>query len=241
VSHWTKENLERVTRDYLGEDDGSPQAKKRARILGAATKLFMAQGYKKTSIDEVALAAHVAKGTVYLYYPSKADLLVHVIALEKTALTHRFEPLLTGAIPPADRLRQYLHILFASVTELPLTTKLMSGDAELLDALHELGEDEMTKQRAQGRAWIEELIELAAPGRFTPEERRVRAEIVIGVQFTAVHLLSAHARGDVAPDVFRRELAEVLASGLAPPRPRDREPAPTRRTARAAKSTKKKR
>lgn len=241
MTHWTKENLEKVTREYLGDDDGSPQAKKRARILAAATKLFMAHGYKKTSIDEVAAAAHVAKGTVYLYYPSKADLLVHVIALEKTALTQRFTPLLTGAIPPADRLRQYLHILFASVTELPLTTKLMSGDAELLDALHDLGEAELTKQRAQGRVWIEELIELAAPGRFTAEERRVRAEIVIGVQFTAVQLLSPQARGEVAPDVFRRELAEVLASGLAPPRPGDAAPASTTRSARAPKSTKKKR
>ena len=89
--------------------------------------------------------------------------------------------------------------------------------------------------------WIEELIELAAPARFTAEERRVRAEIVIAVQFTAVQLLSAQARGEVAPDVFRRELAEVLASGLAPPRPGDAEPTSTTRAARAAKSTKKKR
>lgn len=225
-SLWTKENLDRLTREYLGDDDGSPQAKKRARILAAATRLFMAQGYKKTSIDEVAAAAHVAKGTVYLYYANKADLLVHVIAVEKKALMGRFAPLLTGAVPPEKRLHTYLEILFASVTELPLVTKLMSGDRELLDALHDLGEDELEKQRAQGRAWIAELIELAAPGRYTPAERDARAEIVIAVQFMAVQLLAEQVRGSLSLDTYRALLAEVLATGLAPPAPVVAAPAP---------------
>ncbi|MBX7194018.1 MAG: TetR/AcrR family transcriptional regulator [Sandaracinaceae bacterium] len=219
MTHWTRENLERVTREYLGDDDGSPQARKRARILAAATRLFMERGYKKTSIDEVAQAARVAKGTVYLYYPSKAQLLVHAVALEKTALMARFAPLLDGTVPPADRLRRYLEIVFASVTELPLSTKLMSRDAELLEALHDLGDDELAKQRAIGRGWISELIELAAPGRFSAEERDARAEIVIGVQFFALQLLSPEARGALPLDRYQPLLAEVLAAGLAPTGP----------------------
>jgi TetR/AcrR family fatty acid metabolism transcriptional regulator len=214
MSRWTKENLERVSREYLGPEDDSPQARKRARILAAATRLFMERGYRATSIDEVARAARIAKGTVYLYFRSKADLLVHAVALEKKVLGSRLEPLLTGAIEPRARLRTYLGVVLASMTDLPLVTKLMTGDAELLDALVELG-GEADRQRAESRAWMAELIELAAPGELDEAERDARAEVLVGVLFCAVSLLSEHARGPVPLERYRETLADVLAAGLA--------------------------
>src|SRR4051812_29048738 len=40
-------------------------------ILEAARQVFAQKGFRDTSVDEIAQAAGVAKGTVYLYYPSK--------------------------------------------------------------------------------------------------------------------------------------------------------------------------
>ncbi len=45
-----------------------------AEILDAARKLFALKGFNEASVEEIAHAAGVAKGTVYLYYPSKRDL-----------------------------------------------------------------------------------------------------------------------------------------------------------------------
>lgn len=42
-------------------------------ILAAAQNEFMLHGYKRTSIDTIAQAAGVAKGTVYLYFKSKDE------------------------------------------------------------------------------------------------------------------------------------------------------------------------
>jgi AcrR family transcriptional regulator len=218
VSLWTKENVDRRLRAYLGEDDGSPQAKKRARILGAATRAFMARGYRRTSIDEIARDAGVAKGTVYLYYPSKAVLLTHAIALEKKALLARFEPLLTGAIPPARRLHAWLDIMLASATDLPLVARLMSGDRELLEALSELEPDTLARSRDEGRAWIAELIELAAPGVFTDAQKNARADVLNGVGYLAMLVLDERVRGGAPLEVFRTTLAEMLATGAATPR-----------------------
>ena len=64
------------------------QARTRERILRAATDLFVAYGYRKTSIEDIAGAARVAKGTVYLYYDNKAELLLHAIALQKLVADH---------------------------------------------------------------------------------------------------------------------------------------------------------
>jgi AcrR family transcriptional regulator len=45
-----------------------------AEILQAARKVFARQGFAAASMDEIAQAAGVAKGTLYLYYESKRDL-----------------------------------------------------------------------------------------------------------------------------------------------------------------------
>jgi AcrR family transcriptional regulator len=49
-------------------------------LLDAALALFVQKGFAATRAEEVATAAGVSKGTLYLYYPSKEDLLKAVIA-----------------------------------------------------------------------------------------------------------------------------------------------------------------
>jgi AcrR family transcriptional regulator len=59
------------------------QRRKDARpqeLLEAALALFVEKGFAATRIEEVAQRAGVSKGTLYLYYPSKEDLLEAVIA-----------------------------------------------------------------------------------------------------------------------------------------------------------------
>ena len=51
------------------------RARKHARILDAAERLFALQGFAKTTIDEIAAAAQVSKGLVYDHYESKEALL----------------------------------------------------------------------------------------------------------------------------------------------------------------------
>ncbi len=46
----------------------------RARIDQAAQAAFLASGFERTRMIDVARAAEVAKGTLYLYYPTKADM-----------------------------------------------------------------------------------------------------------------------------------------------------------------------
>jgi TetR/AcrR family fatty acid metabolism transcriptional regulator len=51
------------------------RGEKRARILEAAVQAFSREGYYQTRISDIAKAANVADGTVYLYFESKAELL----------------------------------------------------------------------------------------------------------------------------------------------------------------------
>lgn len=45
-----------------------------ATILRAASRLFAEGGFANTTVEDIARAAGVAKGTVYLYFPSKEDI-----------------------------------------------------------------------------------------------------------------------------------------------------------------------
>jgi AcrR family transcriptional regulator len=49
---------------------------RRQEILDAATRIFSAKGVSKTTVADIAEAAGVAKGTVYLYFGSKEHLLL---------------------------------------------------------------------------------------------------------------------------------------------------------------------
>ena len=48
-------------------------------VLDSASRCFTRFGYKKTSMDDVAAEARVAKGTVYLYCENKSDLFYRTV------------------------------------------------------------------------------------------------------------------------------------------------------------------
>jgi len=52
---------------------------RREQILNAALEIFSQKGYAAATIPEIAGAAGVAAGTIYLYFPSKRELFVAVI------------------------------------------------------------------------------------------------------------------------------------------------------------------
>ncbi|HXQ52662.1 MAG TPA: TetR/AcrR family transcriptional regulator [Stellaceae bacterium] len=64
-----------------------PQELRRDELLASGERLFLAQGVAATSIDDVAAGADVAKGTFYLYFDSKEDMLAAL--RERFAERHR--------------------------------------------------------------------------------------------------------------------------------------------------------
>ncbi|WP_327115058.1 TetR/AcrR family transcriptional regulator [Nocardia sp. NBC_01730] len=52
----------------------------RAAISDAAIRLFLADGFDAVSVVEIAAAAEVSKRTLFKYFPSKEDLVVHRFA-----------------------------------------------------------------------------------------------------------------------------------------------------------------
>ena len=64
--------LRRTKKDVLSEF-------RKSELLLAARAVFGKKGFHDASIDEIAIKAQVAKGTVYLYYKSKKDLYLEAV------------------------------------------------------------------------------------------------------------------------------------------------------------------
>jgi AcrR family transcriptional regulator len=82
----------------------------------AAIALFLERGFDEVSVTDIAAAADVSKPTLFKYFPTKQDLVLHRIA------DHRHESarvVTAAAVPPIRALRE--HFLAGLVARDPIT------------------------------------------------------------------------------------------------------------------------
>lgn len=109
-------------------------SRKAARILESARDLVLDHGVRKVTVSEIANAAGVGKGTVYLYWPTKEDLILGLFARELLAFLDEISARITA--DPATVLPHRLApLLIRTGLNLPLARRAQTGDAELLRLL----------------------------------------------------------------------------------------------------------
>src|SRR2546429_7578253 len=68
------------------EEERSWRQERADRILDAAAELILRWGYRKTTIDDIARQAGVAKGTLYLHWKTREELVAALLKREKGEL-----------------------------------------------------------------------------------------------------------------------------------------------------------
>jgi TetR/AcrR family fatty acid metabolism transcriptional regulator len=95
----------RLPRRGLG-DAPVAMGDKRDAILKAATQLFARRGYFQSQVADIARAAGVAAGTVYLYFRSKDDILVSIFERTMKETLAEGQAALAEVADPRERLRR---------------------------------------------------------------------------------------------------------------------------------------
>lgn len=106
--------------------------RRRHELLDAARKVFADKGYHDTKVIDIARAAHVAKGTVYLYFPDKRSLFVELI----DTLFTRFSAAILRVDIAGDVRAQIKHNIRAILSVLvddPSTLRMLFSHASGLD------------------------------------------------------------------------------------------------------------
>src|SRR3984893_16587879 len=95
----------------------SGSAKANAIVL-AGLELFARYGYRKTSIDDIAQAAQVAKRTVYLHFENKAAVFLAILEYLGGQVRQRCADAERMGGNAVDRLSGLLHAYFGLAFEL---------------------------------------------------------------------------------------------------------------------------
>ena len=87
------------------ESDAFRGTDKRQRILRAAVDVFAEHGYFNAKVAQIAKAAGVADGTIYLYFQGKEDLLITIFREHTRSYLAELERRMADVEPAEDRLR----------------------------------------------------------------------------------------------------------------------------------------
>jgi AcrR family transcriptional regulator len=104
-----------------------------AEIVAAALRLFAERGYGATKLEDVAKAAGISKGTVYLYFATKEDLFQEVVRRELLPTLEGFEAAVAAHTgPTADLLRMMVRraqqVMETDVSGIPKLVLTESGN-----------------------------------------------------------------------------------------------------------------
>ena len=80
---------------------------RKEEILDAAQKLFFEKGLTTATMDEIAEAAELSKGTLYLYYKSKEDMYLAVMMRGMEVLYKIYEPIVSSNDTSVQKLAKF--------------------------------------------------------------------------------------------------------------------------------------
>src|SRR4051812_35235101 len=186
---------------------------KKECILSAAVRAFARFGFKKTSVDQIAKDAGVAKGTVYLAADTKEDLFYQAVHREVRAYTAEIAKL----IDPRKRADQLLaEVTLAGMKyleERPLVRDLIFGNHQLI--LPEWAE-RLDELRALGRQNPAEIVRLGVrQGVFRPELDVEELSSILEDMAIATQVF--HNRGANKEERLRKRLVtafDLLMNGI---------------------------
>ena len=195
---------------------------RRAAILDAARSVLFSQGIAQTTMDDVAAAAELSKGTIYLYFQSKETLLAALLQEGLTLLVKQLEAAYGAGqpLPAVTRLRRLARAYFDFFQAHPHYYRLLMA----LDRrqFQESVEPDMYRQilirSTRGLTYVVQAIEQGvAEGDFHTENPREAAS-VIWATLHGVYIILEHPlrREMVAADLEQLYQAalELAIKGL---------------------------
>lgn len=163
---------------------------RRREILRAAIRCFRQRGYEGTTLDQVAREAEIAKGTIYLYFPSKADLFATLL------LEHGFD-VFERALPEDGGLAGFARTYRQLVLE---------GRREIFDFFLELERGGISDElRVEGHQRLQRIL-----SRLAELVGRKRAVVLWALCIGVAHLARGEPLLDVKPEQVLEEGISLL-------------------------------
>jgi len=179
-------------------------------------KLFSQYGYRRTSIDDIAREAEIAKGTVYLSFKSKEEIFRALCEslIERTEAAVKVARETSGPID--ERLVAMLEAKFGFLFE---TVYRSAHAAELMDSKNRLSADLFAQSERRYMKILREMLgEAIRAGEIAPSRMQLDADDLAEMLVAASHGIERNATSPARYHRRLREIVRVIVAGLSGPR-----------------------
>lgn len=192
-----------------------PEApQRRDEVLAAATEVFHAKGYEASSIQDVADALGMLKGSLYYYIDSKEDLLFAIIEEVHRSTMQRLERWLDLDVDTLVKLRVFLHWQVRTYCRDVAKVGVFIHDFRSLSEEHQ--QQILTERDRYDRALRDLIRQGQAEGVIADDvDPKLTAMAIFGM----MNWISTWYRpgGENTPEQLAEQYTDLVLAGLVPP------------------------
>ena len=183
---------------------------KNEEIFAHAVRVFKAKGYHAASMQDIADAVGLQKGSLYHYISSKEQLLYKIFERSTGALTQQLENIIASKITPSEKLRQAIQAhLIALCEQLDIYSVYLSERRALSGRNH-------TKVRAEAERHallLEKILQQGIDRKdFRPMDTKMVALAILGMCNWLYQWYSPDGR--LSPEEISVIFTDLVVNGL---------------------------
>ncbi len=201
--------------DLTVEKKSSPNEKYQ-RIIDAAVRVFSQKGFYNAKVSDVAKAAEVADGTIYLYFKNKDDLLVSIFESSMDYFFQQAKDRMEEGLDPREKLRRFVELHLDAVQKNQSLAQVLQ--IELRSSTRFMKEYKAEKFFQYLKLIEEIILEGQAKEIFKPS---ISAEIAKRAIFGAIDELALEwvlmKKKRYPVQEAATQLCEIILSGIAAP------------------------
>jgi AcrR family transcriptional regulator len=195
-------------------DRGLPKGtRKRVQILKSAAAAFRVNGYHGTTVEDIAKALRMTKGSLYYYFKNKEEILYVCHDYSLDLLLDDLKKIQASRTPTDDKLRALIRAFVILLTD---EFHGVAGLSLELQALSPKLREKIVVKRDRFEAGVRTLIDKGIQERiYSPVDSKVRCLAIMG----AVNWIPRwfHTTGRLRPQELASEYADYFVRGLLAP------------------------
>jgi len=185
-------------------------------ILQASEEVLLEKGYQDTSMDEIAARVGIAKGTLYLHFTGKEDLILALLEREMQEFLQIIEATVTLEATVRAKLETILYTMYRG--QLGKRVQLISSLMESVDIRKQLAV-KRDKLRSRWQDVTSAIAALLEEGKSAGEFDDTIPTFIMVSTFLSLlpPQISKYIIGEIAPEQLVTHLAHFYFKGIAAP------------------------
>jgi AcrR family transcriptional regulator len=183
----------------------------REKLLYAAAEIFARKDYHSTKLEDIAERAKLAKGTIYLYFKDKTDLIVSAVEFFDAKFQEHIKSSLVGVTSPMMRFRVAVQLWISLYAEY---SSCVIGANHMMAMLPDEYKGRMVRLRKSHHEFVHELLNAIAErvGRGTLKRSiDLLAEVILDAMMGYISRPDGEEfRKENPPEKYARFLVDVV-------------------------------